>query len=54
LIFETDGKGVRVRPLRQKSAFAKYRAIGNPGIGSGKKNIGQWLRDLRGHDLPEK
>ena len=54
LIFETDAKGVRVRPLRQRSGFSKYRAIGNPGIGSGKKGIGQWLRDLRGHDLPEK
>lgn len=54
LIFETDAKGVRVRPLRQKSGFSKYRGIGNPGIGSGKKKIAQWLRDLRGHDLPEK
>jgi antitoxin PrlF len=32
LLFESDGKGVRVRPVRSKSAFSKYRGIGNPGI----------------------
>ena len=37
LLFESDGKGVRVRPVRTKSAFSKYRGIGNPGIGSGRK-----------------
>lgn len=48
LMFESDGKSVRVRPVRSKSAFCKYRGIGNPQIGSGKKNITRWLRDLRG------
>jgi antitoxin PrlF len=48
LLFESDGKGVRVRPVRSKSAFSKYRGIGNPGIGSGRKSIGRWLRSLRG------
>jgi AbrB family looped-hinge helix DNA binding protein len=48
LLFESDGKGVRVRPVRSKSAFSKYRAIGNPGIRSGKKNIRRWLREMRG------
>lgn len=48
LLFESDGKGVRVRPVRSRSAFARYRGIGNPGIGSGKKNINRWLRELRG------
>ncbi len=48
LLFETDGKEVRVRPVRLKSAFSKYRGIGNPGIGSGRKNIARWLRELRG------
>ena len=33
LMFESDGKGVRVRPVRSQSAFSKYRAIGNPGTG---------------------
>lgn len=48
LVFESDGQAVRVRPLRKKSAFAKYQGIGNPGIESGVKNINRWLRDLRG------
>jgi antitoxin PrlF len=48
LLFESDGKGVRVRPVRSKSAFSKYRGIGNPGIRSGKKNTRRWLREMRG------
>jgi AbrB family looped-hinge helix DNA binding protein len=30
--------------------FARYRGIGNPQIGSGKKALLQWLRAQRGHD----
>jgi antitoxin PrlF len=48
LVFESDGKGIRVRPLRSESTFSKYRGIGNPGIGSGKKSISRWLREMRG------
>jgi len=48
LLFETEGDGVRVRPVRKKSRFSKYRGIGNPGIGSGKKSIARWMRGLRG------
>jgi AbrB family looped-hinge helix DNA binding protein len=48
LLFESDGKGVRVRPIRNRSAFSKYRGIGNPGISSGRKSIGKWLRGMRG------
>jgi antitoxin PrlF len=48
LIFESDGKDIRVRPARTKSGFSKYVGIGNPEIGSGKKNINRWLRGLRG------
>jgi antitoxin PrlF len=47
LLFESDGKCVRVRPVRSKSAFSKYRGIGNPKIGSGRKGISRWLRELR-------
>jgi bifunctional DNA-binding transcriptional regulator/antitoxin component of YhaV-PrlF toxin-antitoxin module len=47
VLFESDGKGVRIRPLR-KSVFEKYRGIGNPGIGSGRKAINRWLREMRG------
>jgi antitoxin PrlF len=48
LIFEEDGGGIRVRPVRSQSAFSKYRGIGNPGIGSGRKSIARWLREMRG------
>jgi len=47
LMFEDDETGVRVRPVRSQSSFAKYRGIGNPGIGSGRKNIARWLRRMR-------
>jgi antitoxin PrlF len=48
LLFESDGKGIRVRPVRSKSAFSKYRGIGNPEIPSGRKSIARWLRGMRG------
>jgi hypothetical protein len=47
-LFERDGKGVRVRPIRNRRTFSKYRGIGNPEIPSGGKNIGKWLRGVRG------
>ena len=48
LVFESDDKGIRVRPVRTKSAFSKYRGIGNPGIRGGRKGIAHWLEELRG------
>ena len=48
LVFESIGADVIVRALRAKSAFSKYRGIGNPGVGSGRKHINLWLRGFRG------
>ncbi len=48
LLFEGDEKGMRVRPVRTGSPFAKYRGIGTPGIPPGRKGIATWLRELRG------
>ncbi len=48
LLFEEDGKGVRVSAVRKESPFAKYRGIGTPGIGKGRNGIQKWLRELRG------
>lgn len=48
LLFESDGSGVQVRPVRAQSPFEKYRGIGNPGIPAGRKGITRWLRELRG------
>jgi AbrB family looped-hinge helix DNA binding protein len=46
--FESDRRGVRVRPLRMESRFEKYRGIGNPGIPSGREGVVDWVRKLRG------
>jgi AbrB family looped-hinge helix DNA binding protein len=48
LLFEQDGAGVRVRPVRSRSPFERYRGIGTPGIPRGKKAIVGWVRELRG------
>ena len=48
LLFESVGQDVRVRAVKTKSTFSKYRGIGNAGIASGRKNINAWLRGLRG------
>jgi AbrB family looped-hinge helix DNA binding protein len=48
LLFEKVGGGVRVRPVRKKSPFEKYRGIGTPGVGRGKKAVLRWVRKLRG------
>ncbi len=48
LLFEKQGKGFRVRPVRTESPFEKYRGIGTPGIRGGRKGINRWLRELRG------
>lgn len=48
LLFERDGGGVRVRPVRTKSPFEKYSGIGSPGIPRGRKAVVRWVRVLRG------
>ena len=48
LLFKSDKDGVKVRTVRTSSPFAKYQGIGNPGIGSGRKAINQWIREMRG------
>lgn len=48
LLFEGDNRGVRVRPLRQVSGFARYRGIGNPGVASGRAAVVRFVRELRG------
>jgi antitoxin PrlF len=48
LLFEQDGAGVRVRPVRTKSPFEKYRGIGTVGVRRGKKAVIRAVRELRG------
>ncbi|MHB2009994.1 MAG: AbrB/MazE/SpoVT family DNA-binding domain-containing protein [Acidobacteriaceae bacterium] len=48
LAFEERAGEMRVVPIRAESPFARYRGMGNPQIGSGKRAIVKSLRDLRG------
>lgn len=48
LKLENGETGILVRPLRSQSTFAKYRGIGNPGIGPGRKGVADWIKELRG------
>lgn len=48
VVFETDERGARLRPVEAVSPFRKYQGIGNPGIGSGRKDINRWIRKMRG------
>ncbi len=48
LEFEESENEMKVRAVREGSPFAKYAGIGNPGIGSGRKAIQKWLREMRG------
>jgi antitoxin PrlF len=53
LEFEDNGDGVRVTAVRRESVFEKYRGIGTPGVGKGRKAILKWMRELRGHEDDE-
>jgi len=48
VLFEEAADGVKVTAVRKESPFEKYRGIGTPGIGKGRKGIQKWLRELRG------
>jgi len=49
LLFEKDGDDFRMRPVKTKSPFTKYRGIGIPGPKSGgRKAILRRIRKLRG------
>lgn len=50
VVFEKKTDGYLVRPRRKESPFAKYRGIGNPGIGSGRDEIVKYVREMRGFD----
>jgi len=53
LEFEDNGNGIQVTAVREESVFEKYRGIGTPGIGSGRKAIQKWIREIRGHEDDE-
>jgi len=48
LLFEQKKSGeIRVVPIRHVSPFAKWRGIGNPGIGKGREAIIRAVREMR-------
>jgi antitoxin PrlF len=49
VVFEERKDGMRISAVREESPFEKYRGIGTPGIGRGRKGIEKWMRELRGH-----
>ncbi len=54
IVFDRNDKDeITVRPARDQSPFAKYRGIGTPGIGSGRKSVIKAVRDIRGFDPDE-
>lgn len=48
LEFETNGTSCSIRPVRTEDPFEKYRGIGTPGIGRGRKAVLRWSRQIRG------
>ena len=54
LVFEQDGDNVRIRPVKIKSPFAKYRGIGNPGMATGRQAVLRKIGQLRGHETQTK
>lgn len=50
LVFEQTDAGFTVSPAREKSAFAKYRGIGNAGTASGREAVLKVTREIRGRD----
>ncbi len=54
VVFEKRDDGYLVRARKKGSPFAKYRGIGNPGIGSGRDAINRYIRDMRGFDPDDK
>jgi AbrB family looped-hinge helix DNA binding protein len=47
LVFEQNGDEIVVRPEKRESKFAKYKGIGNPGIGKGREAVIRAVRELR-------
>jgi AbrB family looped-hinge helix DNA binding protein len=48
VVLEMNGRGATLLPEDPGSAFEKYRGIGTPGIGPGKKAVLAWVREIRG------
>ena len=48
IVFEQNGNKISVLPMRREDVFEKYRGIGTPGIGPGRRAVIKAIRDMRG------
>jgi AbrB family looped-hinge helix DNA binding protein len=48
--FEQNEDGIRLVRDAEESVFEKFRGIGNAGIGSGRKAVMAYMREIRGYD----
>jgi antitoxin PrlF len=48
LLFEKDGAGFRVKPVRSTSVFEKYQGIDGAKMPAGRKAVIREVRKLRG------
>ena len=48
VVFHKQGNKVVITGRRKGSVFEEFRGIGTPGIGSGKKAVMRWIREVRG------
>ena len=53
LVFERQGSGFSMFPVKDKSAFAKYRGIGNSGRATGRAAIVRTIREMRDPETGE-
>ncbi len=47
LVFEVEGSIAQIRVVKRERRFARYRGIGVPGLGKGKKAAADLIRSLR-------
>lgn len=47
VVFEQNGSEVAVLPVRREDVFEKYRGVGTPGIGRGRRAVINAIRDMR-------
>ena len=48
VLFRMRGKEIAVEPQGVEDVFEKYRGVGTPGVGPGRKAVLDWVREIRG------
>ena len=47
IVFDQNGDDISVRPVSRENVFEKYRGIGTPGIGPGRRAVIKAVREMR-------